>query len=149
MLTLRRIGWGAALTAIVLALGCTGADGKDGANGEPGSKGDPGVVPPLKNDLSGVVTDSNTMPLPGVTVTASPTSAKPVTTDGNGAFSFTSLDVGGYDLTFHLDGYVDQTVAAAVNLSGPTKVKVVLAVDVDKAPAPAVAVTDQLNVGYN
>ena len=42
----------------------------------------------------------------------------------SGAYAFTGLGVGAYELNFHLAGYVDQIVVAAVNLSGPTRVNV-------------------------
>jgi hypothetical protein len=151
MLTTRRLSWGATLLAVVFALGCTGADGAPGKDGQPGAKGDPGdpgMVPPLTNDVSGTVTDENQNPLKDVEVTASPSSAKPVTTDANGAFSFKGLDIGGYEITFHLPGYVDQTVPVSVNLSGPTTVKVVLAVDNSGAMPPTITVADQLSVGF-
>src|SRR4051794_11822831 len=105
-MSFKRLGRGASILAMALALGC-GADGKDGVPGPQGSKGDQGdagVVPPLKSDVSGTVTDG-TSPLTGVVVTASPGTAT-ATTDGKGAFSFTALDIGAYDLTFHLAGYV-------------------------------------------
>ena len=86
------------------------------------------------------------------------------TTSASGAFSFASLPIGAYELTFSLAGYVTQTVTAAVNLSGPTTLSPVAMVaetepsdsgppDADSgAPpvtGPPVSVSDVLNAGFN
>jgi predicted CXXCH cytochrome family protein len=155
MLNSRRLGWRAALHAVVFVLGCSGADGlpgKDGLPGTPGTPGTPGqdgdagVVPSLKNDVSGTVTDG-TSPLKDVAVTAQPGGAT-AKTDAAGAFSLAGLDLGVYTLTFHLAGYLDQTLDVPVSLAGPSTVSVSLAVDVSATPPPAVAVSDQLTAGY-
>jgi hypothetical protein len=143
----RHAYWSVALVTAVLSLGCTGADGKQGPPGPAGHDGDAGVVPPLRNDVSGTVTDGQN-PLEGVTVEAAPGNATAMT-DASGGFSLPGLDVGAYLLTFHLAGYVDRTVEVAVNLSGPTSVSVTLAVDPDAVPPPVVAVTDQLKAGFD
>ena len=157
MLQIKRLSWGAVLSATCLVLGCTGSAGKEGPAGPqgpagdagaPGTDADAGVVPPLTNEVSGTVTTNGTTPLPGVTVTATPGTAT-ATTDANGAFSFKGLDIGAYELTFSLAGYTTQTVTAAVNLSGPTTVNVVMLFNTDGAAGPTVTVSDQLNVGYN
>jgi predicted CXXCH cytochrome family protein len=140
------------LFAALVAAGCgsDGAPGKDGADGAKGDKGDNGqdaVVPDLKNDVTGTVTDDAAAPLKGVTVTAAPGGAT-ASTDDTGKFALTKLPVGMYVLTFHLDGYLDQTATVAVNLSGPSKVDVQLATDVSKLVPPALAVTDQLAAGF-
>ncbi|APR75397.1 Hypothetical protein A7982_00743 [Minicystis rosea] len=130
-------------------LGCTGADGtpgERGPEGPPGPAGDAGVVPPLQNDVSGTVTDG-AKPLTGVSVKAEPGGIS-TTTDANGAFAFPGLDIGAYTLTFHLDGYLDETIGVAVSLAGPTKVTVVLALDESAVPPPSVAVADQLTAGF-
>jgi hypothetical protein len=163
MLSSRRAVWGAALTAMLFALGCAGADGttgpagpagKDGATGatgekgdtgDKGDKGDKGDTPTLVNDVSGAVTDG-TNPLEGVDVTI--TGGASTKTDANGAFKLTGLDVGAYELTFHLDGYFDQTMFVGVASSGPTTVNVALAIDVASGTPPAVSVTDNLLAGF-
>src|SRR5262249_1687234 len=140
MSSLKRLSRGAAFSATVLLLGCTGADGKQGAPGQPGSQGPPGengVVPPLVNDVSGTVTTDGTTGLAGVTVTAEP-GAESATTDASGGYALKGLPVGSYELTFHKAGYVDQTVVAAVSLAAPTKVDVTLAFDLDGAVGPTV-----------
>lgn len=106
MSTSRRVGCGALLVAAGLSLGCTGADGAPGQPGPAGPSGDAGVIPPLKNDVSGTVTDGMSA-LAGVSVTAKPGTAI-ATTDAKGAFSLPGLDVGAYGLAFHLVGYLDQ-----------------------------------------
>src|SRR5262249_51400722 len=116
----RTASWSVAVVAAMLSLGCTGADGKQGPPGPAGHDGDAGVAPPLRNDVSGTVTDGQN-PLEGVTVEAAPGNAMAMT-DASGGFSLPGLDVGAYLLTFHLAGYVDRTVEVAVNLSGPTSV---------------------------
>ncbi len=164
MLTSRRVVWGAALTAILSVLGCSGADGtngaagpsgKDGATGETGAtgdkgdtgaKGDKGETPALANDVSGVVTDAKG-PLEGVTVTVAPGTAT-ATTDAAGAFKLTALALGAYEITFHLDGYFDQTVLVGVAASGPTTVQVKLAIDVAGGTPPTVSTTDNLLAGF-
>jgi hypothetical protein len=58
------------------------------------------------------------------------------------------LPIGAYLLTFQATGYDDQTVVIAVSLAGPTKVTVVMKVNLDQAVPPTVVVSDQLSVGY-
>lgn len=149
MLTLKRAGWEALLlTTLLLVGGCTEADGKPGPAGppgDPGPKGDPGSVSDLKNDVSGTVTDG-TNPLEDVAVSAGKATA---TTDASGAFTLAGLPLGAYAVTFHLAGYIDQTVEVGVNLSGPTKVSVALAVDPNAGTPPVVTVTDQLKAGFD
>jgi len=132
--------------------GTQGPAGKTGTPGEPGEAGIPGeagTLPPLtNNEVTGTVTSNGTTPLTGVTVTASPGDAT-ATTSATGTFTITGLDIGSYDLTFSLSGYVTQTIVAPVNLSGPTSVSVVLTQNLDGAVGPAVAVSDQLKVGYS
>ena len=153
MLNMKRLSWGAVLAAAFLVLGCSGADGQNGQQGPPGSQGDPGkqgppgdagVVPPLTNDVSGTVTSDGTTPLAGRHRDRRRPAPPTTTTDATGAFSFKSLAVGAYEMTFHLAGYVDQTITVAVNLSGPTTVSVVMPFNLDGAVGPTVAVSDQL-----
>jgi hypothetical protein len=105
-------------------------------------------VPQLTNSVSGTVTTNGTTPLAGVSVSASPGS-ETTTTDATGAFSFMALPVGAYQMTFTLAGYVSQTITVGVNLSGPTKVSVVMPFNLDGAVGPTVTVTDQLDVGFD
>jgi hypothetical protein len=156
-LTSRRLGFGAALTAILFVLGCTGAQGPKGDPGpagdagpagdpgDPGKDGKDGTVPPLTNDVTGTVSDANG-PLTDVAVSVSPGTAT-ATTDASGKFTLSALDIGVYDVTFKLAGYVDQTVTVGVNLSGPTTLNVTMAVDTASG-GPAVALTNQLSAGY-
>jgi predicted CXXCH cytochrome family protein len=155
MQTFKHVRWGVGLclASLLFALGCTGSTGAQGPQGDPGKQGnpgkqgDPGTVPPLTNIVSGTVTDGKN-PLDGVSVTASP-GDETETTDGTGAFKFPSLDIGSYELTFHLAGYIDQTIPIGVSLAGPTKVTVALAMDLDGATGPTVTVSDQLSAGFN
>ncbi len=167
MLTLGHLGRGVAITTMLVALAaCSGADGQpgapgadgtagptgtagpqgpDGPIGETGPKGDPGTIPPLVNDVSGVVTAAGT-PLPDASVTADPGGAT-ASSDANGAFQLAGLDIGNYKLTFHREGFLDKTVTVAVSLAGPTTVNVDLAAD-PEAAGPAVTVGDQLSAGF-
>ncbi len=166
MMKLRNIGGGLTMTAMLLALvacgdgqpGAPGADGDTGPAGPPGTtgevgdagpdgaKGDPGDVPALKNDLTGTVTSGATA-LAGVTITADPGGAVAMT-DATGAFKLPAMSVGGYLLTFHLDGFLDQIVPTAVTSTGPTKITVDLAVDA-AGQGPSVTVSDQLVAGFD
>jgi hypothetical protein len=154
MLNFHQLRWGAGigLASMLFVLGCTGSTGAQGpkgdpgAQGDPGKQGDPGTVPPLVNDVSGTITDGQS-PLSDVAVTASP-GDETTTTDGTGAFKLPGLAIGAYELTFHLAGYVDQTIPVEVSLAGPTKLTVVLAVDASTIAAPTVALTDQLAAGF-
>ncbi len=128
--------------------GAPGQNGKDGVDGAQGPQGDAAVVPPLVNALSGTVTGSGSKLLAGVTVSISPGSIASATTDASGKFSFASVPIGSYDLTFTATGYVSKTIVAPVSLAGPTTVDVVLATSLAGATPPTVAVTNQLAVGY-
>jgi hypothetical protein len=144
MSTRRHASRTAALVVILpLVFGCTGAEGKQGP---PGPAGDGGVVPPLRGNIEGVVTDGAN-PLAGVDVVAKP-GGEAATTDGSGSFSLLGLGLGAYELSFHLAGYVDRTILAAVSLGGPTQVKVALAVNPEAGTPPTITVADQLAVGY-
>ncbi len=93
------------------------------------------------------MTTNGTTPLEGVTVTAQP-GHETATTNATGAFSFTALPVGAYQMTFTLAGYVTQSISVGVSLAGPTSVSVVMPFNLDGATGPTVAVTDQLDVGF-
>lgn len=127
--------------------GATGETGAKGDTGDTGTKGDPGTVPSLVNDIKGTVTDAAGAPLTGVTVTADP-GGKTQTTDATGAFKFTGVDIGGYSLTFHLAGYVDQMAMAMVSLAGATTVTVKMTADPSSLVPPTLAVTDNLKAGF-
>jgi len=158
MLTSTRLGFGAALTAILFVLGCSGAAGPKGDTGpagdagpagdlgDPGKDGKDGTNPALTNDVTGTVSDAKG-PLQGVAVDVSPGTAT-ATTDASGKFTLSALDIGAYDVTFKLAGYVDQTVKIGVNLSGPTTVNVTLTVDPNGGTPPTIALTDQLSAGF-
>ncbi len=64
--------------------------------------------------VSGVVSDPNGAPLPGVTVTArSPElqrESSSTTTDADGSYRLTPLPAGTYSLTFSLDGFATQSL---------------------------------------
>jgi hypothetical protein len=117
-----------------------------GPAGPAGAAADAGALPDLTNDVSGTVTDG-VNPLAGVAVSVSSGQAG-TTTDASGAFSLPGLALGAYFVTFHLAGYVDQTIPVAVNLAGPTKVAAVLAAVGTVVAPPTVAVTNQLAVGF-
>jgi predicted CXXCH cytochrome family protein len=166
MMKLRNLGGGLALTAMLFTLsacgadgaqgapgpagadgtaGPTGATGATGAQGPDGGQGDQGDTPALKNDLTGTVSAGATL-LAGVTVTAEPGGATAMT-DAAGAFKLPAMDIGGYILSFHLDGFIDQMVPTAVTSSGPTKVTVNMATD-PAGQGPTITVSDQLNAGF-
>jgi hypothetical protein len=165
MLNSRRTTWGALLAAALLALGCgadgangaagpagkdgvdgtTGAQGDKGDTGDKGDKGDPGDTPALQNDVSVTVTDGAN-PIAGVAITMSPGTATG-TTDAQGKYTFSKLDVGTYIFTFKLAGYLDQSLPVAVSLAGPTTVTVTMGVDMTVG-APTVATTDNLLTGF-
>jgi hypothetical protein len=159
MSNFKHLSWGAGLSALVLVLGCAGADGPKGdpgpagdagtpgVDGKPGAQGDAGTVPDLVGEIDGTVTSDGTKAITGVTVTAVPGTGT-ATTDATGAFKLTALPIGAYALTFHAAGFIDKTVDVPVNVGGVTKVNVVLAADMDGAVGPTVTVTDQLAVGY-
>src|SRR6185437_3491663 len=141
------IKWSAAL-AVLLALGCTGPEGAAGPRGPRGQAGPtgPSGTVPATNTVRGMVTDSE-RPLRGVAVTVQPGGATAIT-DGAGAFSLPSLDVGVYDISFQLAGFIEQTVTVAVPAGAPVKVSVALDREGDGgAGGPAVAVSDQLTAG--
>jgi hypothetical protein len=146
MAVLKHARWSAALLAALVSLGCTGADGKDGLPGPAGVDADAGPLPALENDVSGTVTDG-VNPLANVAVTVAQSQAT-ATTDAAGAFSLPGLAIGAYFVTFHLAGYVDQTIPVAVNLAGPTKVSAALAAEGSVVAPPTVTVTNQLAVGF-
>ena len=164
MMTLKRATWGAVLAGLVLGLGCSGSDGANGAAGPAGSNGTDGkagvdgkdgkagtngkdgagVV--AANDIKGTVTDGNA-PLAGVAVTVTPGNAT-ATTAADGTFTLAAMPLGGYEVTFHLDGYFDQTIGVGVAASGPTTMTVAMGVDITKGTAPSITFADQLNAGY-
>jgi predicted CXXCH cytochrome family protein len=98
--------------------------------------------------VSGTVTSDGSTALPGVTVTVLPESPT-TTTNSQGAFTFSNIPLGAYQLSFHLSGYEDQTLLVTVNLAGPTHVQVTLTANPDAGPPPTVVVSDQLSVGFN
>jgi hypothetical protein len=101
----------------------------------------------MTNTVGGTVTDGQ-RPLAGVTVTTNPGHAT-ATTAGAGAFSLPPLDIGVYDLSFHLAGFVDEVRTVAVPAGAPVTVSVMLAREGDGgAGGPAVTVSDQPAVGY-
>lgn len=135
--------------------GEAGIPGPQGPAGPPGEAGPPGPAGPsgasdagtLVNSVSGTVTTNGTTPLEGVTVTAQP-GHETATTNATGAFSFTALPVGAYQMTFTLAGYVTQSITVGVSLAGPTSVSVVMPFNLDGATGPTVTVSDQLDVGF-
>jgi hypothetical protein len=166
MIKLRNLGAGVTMTALLLVLSACGADGKQGdpgadgkqgpagpagpvgtagPEGPEGPKGDPGEVPALKNDVTGTVHAGAVM-LEGVSVTAEPGGATAMT-NSSGAFTLPALPIGGYLLTFHLEGFLDKTIPASVSLAGPTKLSVDLAAD-PEGQGPTITVTDQLVAGF-
>ena len=146
MMIRNAVRWGAGLAVVMLTLGCQGAQGEAGPPGQQGPSGDAGPFVPETSTVTGTVTDGKS-PLTGVAVTTHPAAA-PATTDGAGAFTLPGLDVGVYDLTFHLAGFVDATLTVAVPLGAPVSVSVALARDADGEGGPAVTVVDQLTAGY-
>ncbi|MFO0757707.1 MAG: cytochrome c3 family protein [Byssovorax sp.] len=125
--------------------GPTGATGATGADGPVGPKGDTGEVPSLKNDITGSV-HAGATPLAGVSLTADPGGATAMT-GADGKFTLPDMDIGGYLLSVHLDGFLDQTIPVAVNLSGPTNLSIDLAID-PEGQGPTVSVSDQLVAGF-
>ncbi len=132
MLHLKGLSWGAVLAATCLVLGCSsGEQGIQGQPGQPGDAGPPGTgidAASLENSVSGTVTTAAAAPLSGVSVTATPGTIAAVTTSATGAYTFPSLPIGAYELTFSLAGYDTQIVPVAVNLAGPTTVSAVVMV---------------------
>jgi len=131
------------------ATGSSGATGATGGSGSTGATGATGLVPPLVNDVSGTVTSDGSTPLAGVAVSVVEPGGPSTATDSSGAFTFTALPLGAYQLAFQLAGYVDQSAVVLVNLSGPTTVQVVLSAVPDAGPPPTVSVSDQLNAGFS
>ena len=81
--------------------------------------------------LSGTVTDTTGLVLPGVTVEArNAAGAGPVgsvVSDGSGAFAFSALQPGAYDVTFVLSGFVTEVRrGVAIGVSGATTLDVVM-----------------------
>ena len=64
----------------------------------------------VKVTITGVVTDMNNSPLPGVFVLEQGSTSNGVTTDENGAYSITVLDDGNAALTFTCMGFTDKTI---------------------------------------
>ena len=68
----------------------------------------PGVIHAQDGAIAGTVTDTTGLVLPGVTVEAAAETGGPMAvaaTDGAGAFTFTELPAGRYDVTFTLPGF--------------------------------------------
>ena len=138
---------GAGLAAVLLALGCRGPAGERGAPGPPGPAGPSPAAVPATNTVLGVVTSGATR-LAGVLVTTFP-AAGATTTSGMGSFSLPALDVGVYDLSFHLPGFLDQTITVSVPGGAPVKVAVALVADeTGGSGGPVVTVADQLDAGF-
>jgi len=72
--------------------------------------------PPIAyGSIEGVVSDADTgVPLAGATVTMGSDPALQTTTDGDGAFEFTSLVTGNYDIRAVADGYVSNAATGVV-----------------------------------
>ncbi len=72
----------------------------------------PGVIHAQDGAIAGTVTDTTGLVLPGVTVEAAAETGGPMAvavTDGAGAFTFTELPAGRYDVTFTLPGFRPET----------------------------------------
>jgi outer membrane receptor protein involved in Fe transport len=73
--------------------------------------------------LHGVVNDAQGAPVAGATVSVRPASAKQIVTDAKGAFAFSSLPSGVYEVTVQKAGYVTSEIAnVAVPLTSPLDV---------------------------
>ncbi len=82
--------------------------------------------------VSGTVTDTTGLVLPGVTVEARGASGGPVltaATDGTGAFTIEGLEAGAYELTFTLPGFQTVVRTAAVGAGATATVDVEMAVE--------------------
>src|SRR4051812_17015806 len=82
-------------------------------------------------EVSGVVSSSDGLSLPGATVTvqsASLQGTRTAVTDANGAYVVRALPPGTYKVTFEMAGLTSKTETAAVELGRQTNVNAVLAV---------------------
>lgn len=82
-------------------------------------------------ELTGIVTSSDGLTLPGATVTVqSPAlqGVRTVVTDENGAFVIRALPPGQYEVTFEMTGLQTKTEKAVVELGRPTTLNATLAV---------------------
>src|SRR4051812_9617063 len=82
-------------------------------------------------EVSGVVSSSDGLSLPGATVTvqsASLQGTRTAVTDANGAYVVRALPPGTYNVTFEMAGLTSKTETAAVELGRQTNVNAVLAV---------------------
>ncbi len=71
--------------------------------------------------LAGVVSDENGAPLPGATVTLSPTPLEPATTGDDGGYGFDEVAAGTYQLVVDADGYA-RTEDTVTIVAGETTV---------------------------
>lgn len=111
-----------------------------------GCKGQTGSMGSTIGTISGVVTTATgTLPLAGVSVTASSATVT-ATTDANGAYSMV-LPAGSYTITFELTNYTTGTAAANVAVGLTTTLNVSMAEAKTGAPTVTVTASGQ-NVGY-
>ena len=80
--------------------------------------------------FNGTVTDSNSNPLQGVTVSCNGCGVSSATTSADGTYSFTNIAPGTYSLTFSDTGYVTQTISGqVVNAGASTEVDATMITD--------------------
>ena len=92
----------------------------------------PGAALAQDGAVSGTVTDTTGLVLPGVTVEARGAPGGPVltaATDGAGAFTIGGLEAGAYELTFTLPGFQTVVRTAAVGAGAAAAVDVEMAVE--------------------
>jgi hypothetical protein len=81
-------------------------------------------------ELTGIVSSSDGLTLPGATVTARSTAlqgVRTVVTDENGAYVLRALPPGSYEVTFEMSGLATKTEKAQVELGRPTTLNATLA----------------------
>jgi hypothetical protein len=80
--------------------------------------------------FNGIVTDSTSTPIQGVTVTCNGCGVSSATTASDGTYSFPNIAAGTYSLTFSDTGYVTQTISGQlVNAGASTEVDAVMTTD--------------------
>ncbi len=100
------------------ALDCKGADGQDGC---------------YIGTVSGVVKDVDGNLLEGVTITTDPATTQ-VTTDANGAFEISDINIGVYTLTASLTGYQDYVTQVGVVACQTVSISVIMAKEEPSGP---------------
>lgn len=113
--------------ALLALAGCSGDDGASGATGPAGPAGAAGPAGPAAVDrgtIEGTIKDSTGTPIAGATVETSPATTA-VTSDAQGAFTFSGIPVGAYAVTATKAGYATANVAA-VGVAGGSKSMIAL-----------------------